>query len=1022
MASLYSFSASSASSDSENEMRDMQFNINTMDFNKTHFSLKNSSDLSSSCQTSNNSLSYFKKLKRKNEPETRLKNKSIISPYSLLRPLKIDNNLHDSKTKTNYINKKEDFIKKQTEHLNHINLNKEFSTYTMESSSSSADSLNMKHLTQISKIKKIKNSSGSLETHKNKFYTKRKISNINNLNINKENIKPIEFSTSLDSIEFSDVNTHFSSSQNTDLYTNTLKLDDIFLDCSLSGDDLIKNDNYDKNSEKYYPLPNTGSLFIQTKTSNLVSPLKPTQNNISLGIDVDKPLSPPSTDIFNNLSDLNNLMIDDEKNTGFSKPVSPLKPLQMNISFDINDNEPLSQKLTDFNYQSDLNDLMSDESTEDIQNHNADILKPLSFAKPLQMNISSDIDDNEPLSQKSTDFIFQSDLNDLMSDESTEDIQNQNSGILKPLSFAKSLQMNTGFEINNDEILSQKSTDFIFQSNLNDLMSNDKTDEEQNKNVIEIKEQEHIIILNNEHSDINKLKSFSRKVNLNEPKLTSIYNSKSNIENINHEYNNSSLKNKIKNSQIGPKSKNKEFKKQNKSKCFREFDLNEPEPLTSNYFLSNTKSIDSTLKYHQFNKNSKNEIQYTQIDFESQNKASKKPNKSECFHEDYLNESKLSISNYSKSNAESILRIIDSTSKCHQYNNKLQNKIKNTTQIKSEPKKKKCKKSKLLNEPELLTSNYFNSNTESIDSTSNCHQYNSVSKLKIKNIQIDIEPNNNKNIEQNKTKHSHKTTNTTDILPNKKPSSTKIIKKNCSAINTSEDIGLEYDTSKDDYMIELPNGTVIPAFLSTLKPKYGKKLCACGIPTSETPNYWSESFHESLHQNIYKLRFKGNVSDNNTINVKQNNLFYKILILDTEHYNDSDIKKSIKEVNEFVCLEYGIFKTGILSYKNYTYLAVLPNLKVIGYLEVEPIHEAYKINNEQEQPVENKVPAKFGVPKIWVLVKYKNKNVDINLLETFRKKEHLQKEDLAFSLGGCLGVQFIQEYTGNKNILIYKQQ
>lgn len=238
--------------------------------------------------------------------------------------------------------------------------------------------------------------------------------------------------------------------------------------------------------------------------------------------------------------------------------------------------------------------------------------------------------------------------------------------------------------------------------------------------------------------------------------------------------------------------------------------------------------------------------------------------------------------------------------------------------------------------------------------------------------------------------------------------------------NQTEDIGLEYDTSKDNYMVELSNGALVPAFLSTLNPKYEKKVCACGITTSEIPLYWTESFHDILHNNIHKLFFKSIISDNDFINFKENNLSYRILILHMNNYNDKYIQKSVNNIDDFVSLEYGISKIGIRSYKDTTiYLALLPNFKAIGYLEVEPIQTAYKYN--QHEPVsEITMSAKFGVSKLWVLIKYRNKKVDINLLEVLREKENLQKEDLAFSLNGCLGVQFIQEYIGNTNILIYK--
>jgi len=308
---------------------------------------------------------------------------------------------------------------------------------------------------------------------------------------------------------------------------------------------------------------------------------------------------------------------------------------------------------------------------------------------------------------------------------------------------------------------------------------------------------------------------------------------------------------------------------------------------------------------------------------------------------------------------------------------------------------------------------------ESVISEPVCNHCNRSSKLKIKKISHTKI----RNTKRNKLKSSLEKTlgSTSDILRIKKSCDKKKI-KNCVKTNeTVEDIGLEYDTGKDNYMVELPNGAIVPVFLSTLKPKHVKKLCACGIPTTDIPLYWSESFHNLLHQNIYKLRFIGNILDDDTVNIKQNDLFFRILMLCENHYNNKNIKKSIKDVDDFVCLEYGISNTNIQSNKYSTYLAILPNFKVIGYLEVEPIQKAYELTNDERYSDNTTVSVKFGVSKVWTFIKYRHKNIDINLLETFCKKNNLQKKDLAFSLDGCQGIQFIQKYTGNKNILIYNE-
>lgn len=331
-----------------------------------------------------------------------------------------------------------------------------------------------------------------------------------------------------------------------------------------------------------------------------------------------------------------------------------------------------------------------------------------------------------------------------------------------------------------------------------------------------------------------------------------------------------------------------------------------------------------------------------------------------------------------------------------------------------------------LNKP-VIRSNSCTLIEESIASTGSepvCKYCNRSSKLKanISNCSsksFEIIDNSDKKLIKSKRSHRKILSNDSDVLRLRKSYDMKKLRNRNSSIKIAEDIGLEYDTIKDNYMVELPNGTLVPEFLSTLKLKHVKKLCACGITLSEIPLTWDEQFHDILHQNIHKLWFKSNIIENNTmdiINCKQEDLFYRIINLNTNHYNDENIRKSIKDVDDFVCLEYGIFKYGFQSYKNSScFVAMLPNFKVIGYLEVKPLKKAYKFIDETK-PLEETVIVKFGVSKIWVLIKYRNKNVDINLLNTFCEKENLQKEDLAFSLNGCQGITFIQKYTGNTYI------
>lgn len=338
-----------------------------------------------------------------------------------------------------------------------------------------------------------------------------------------------------------------------------------------------------------------------------------------------------------------------------------------------------------------------------------------------------------------------------------------------------------------------------------------------------------------------------------------------------------------------------------------------------------------------------------------------------------------------------------------------------------------------INEPESLSgevepndyerrSNSFKSTEENISLKSHCiHCKNCSCSLKNGTINTSHSYFETKN-KQNKSKRSPKKPlkNTSGVLQIKKSIRTKKNRNN-SFNHETEDIGLEYDANKDNYLVKLPNGAMVPAFLSTLKPKYVKKLCACGITPSEVPSSWSESFHDILHASIYKLRFNGNLLNIDSINFNQDDLIYSVFIFYVNQYSDENIKKSIKNVYEFVNLEYGISEISSQLFEHPTYLAILPNRKIIGYLEVESIQKAYTLTHD-EQFSEITVPVKFGVSKIWVLIKYCNQNVYRNLLETFCKRENLQKTELAFSLDGCKGVQFIQEYTGNENILVYDRR
>ncbi|XP_050423241.1 uncharacterized protein LOC126835014 [Adelges cooleyi] len=259
--------------------------------------------------------------------------------------------------------------------------------------------------------------------------------------------------------------------------------------------------------------------------------------------------------------------------------------------------------------------------------------------------------------------------------------------------------------------------------------------------------------------------------------------------------------------------------------------------------------------------------------------------------------------------------------------------------------------------------------------------------------------------------HVLSSNNNLSILKIKRP--TRMNKSNQS-ISDKMDIGLEYNVCND--MVELENGTLVPAFLATLNPKItNKTLCACGISSSEVPLIWTESFHEMLHKNVHKLNFKGNIPNNGVINIKESGLSYFIVKVNGNLKNEK-LETTIQNVNDFVNLEYGILEQNF-NVSHSVYLAVIPSLKVIGFLAVEPKYHAFKfVDNKLTEDI---VPIKFGVLKIWISINYRSKQVDTNLMNFFLESEKICKNEIAFTLSGCEGVEFVKSFIENENILIY---
>jgi len=214
----------STSSDSENEIRgNIKLDIAKIDFDKT-FNTELASSLTR--QTTNNSLRYFKKLKRK-KPIHETDSSSLSYTLNSSK-----DKLHNSKTMSKYKKKKLGLKNKNTAYSNSIDLNKEFAN-AFESSSDS-DFPDLKYLKAISKNKEINTSPVSKDSRENKSYSslisKKRSTSINISNIAENISTDLESSMSsgVTDLGFSHVNTDSVNFQKKNVYTNNeLNLDQI---------------------------------------------------------------------------------------------------------------------------------------------------------------------------------------------------------------------------------------------------------------------------------------------------------------------------------------------------------------------------------------------------------------------------------------------------------------------------------------------------------------------------------------------------------------------------------------------------------------------------------------------------------------------------------------------------------------------------------------------------------------------------------------------------------------------------
>jgi len=196
----------SISSDSENEIRsNIKLDTAKIDFDKT-FNTELPSSLTR--QTTNNSLRYFKRLKRK-KPIHETDSSSLS--YTLNSSKDKLYNLPDSKNVSNYKKKKLGLKNKNAAYSNSIDLNKEF--LNAFESSSDSDFPDLKYLRVISKNKEINSSPVSKDSRQNKSYSsltsKKRPTSINISNIAKNISTDLESSMSsgITDLDFSHVNT-----------------------------------------------------------------------------------------------------------------------------------------------------------------------------------------------------------------------------------------------------------------------------------------------------------------------------------------------------------------------------------------------------------------------------------------------------------------------------------------------------------------------------------------------------------------------------------------------------------------------------------------------------------------------------------------------------------------------------------------------------------------------------------------------------------------------------------------------
>lgn len=206
--------------------------------------------------------------------------------------------------------------------------------------------------------------------------------------------------------------------------------------------------------------------------------------------------------------------------------------------------------------------------------------------------------------------------------------------------------------------------------------------------------------------------------------------------------------------------------------------------------------------------------------------------------------------------------------------------------------------------------------------------------------------------------------------------------------------------------------------ISNVIPRQNDKPCRCGIFPSQVPPSWSNSLHKDIHQNLHKIQFKSQMPIDVISKINDNGFLYDIINVTTNSNNDKYLNSTLKNINQFINLELNYSKKIVKNLKHHSiFMAVNPNSEIIGYLETEPLKNACIFQNNELS--ENLIAVKFGVIKLWVVVKYRNNGVASNLLKQFCYGKNLNINDIAFAYHGGQGNSFIKKYFKNNSVLIY---